>query len=106
MIVNIIWFNTLPWRGRLGGAHYYYDIYAMAKNSYSTHTAIWDPFRVNRTVLVTHGILVQANIMGQIGVFNFNTLLLQLTASLTLIAVASVLVNYVATCFLKYRAYY
>jgi len=67
----------------------------------------WDPnVPENRTVITKHGILVQGNIVGDIGGFNFNNLLIQLTASLTLLATATFGVNCMASQVLKYKKYY
>merc|ERR1719487_2097839 len=104
-MLSISWYNSAPWRGVMSPG-YIYELSAMAKNAYGTHEAVWDPFRKNRTLVAMHGVLLQANIVGRIGDFNFNTLLLQLTASLTLLAVATMIVNYMATFCLKYRDYY
>jgi len=106
MLLSIKWFNTAPWVGILGKPGYVYELDAMPKNAYGLHQTIWAPKEPNRTVISAHGILLQANILGEIGGFNFNGLLLQLTASMTLLAVASFAVNFLATSVLKYKDYY
>merc|ERR1719263_204909 len=106
MMLIINWFNTQPWSG-LGQPGYTYEAFAMAQNSFSVHQEVWaDNLFQSRTLVSNHGIMLQGNIIGQIGNFDFNVMLIQLTASLTLLAVANFVVNYTATCCLKYRYYY
>jgi len=106
MMVSIRYYNAVPWKGVLKDPAYYYEVTAMKENAYGQHEVIWDPYKRNRTVIAMHGILVQASTSGALAGFSFNNLLLQFTASLALLTVASTGVNYLAMYVLKYRAYY
>jgi len=53
-------------------------------------------FHQSRTLLNKHGVFIEAVQGGQIGLFNFNTLLIQLTTSLALLATATVLTDMMA----------
>ncbi|CAE7881115.1 p2xA [Symbiodinium microadriaticum] len=53
-----------------------------------------------------HGLLFEVRAGGQLATFDFTQLLLQLTTSLTLLALATVGVNIMAQYVLRYRHYY
>jgi hypothetical protein len=106
MLVSIDWVNNAPWTGTLSEPYYVYSLTAMPKNAFGLHQTIWDPYRQNRTLMAVHGIMLQGNLIGDIGAFEFNTLLLQLTASVTLLLISSTIVDYAARFGCKYRKYY
>ena len=60
----------------------------------------------HRTVLTRYGIRMTALLIGSLGKFDMTTLLLQLTTSLSLIAIATVMVDYAAIYALKDRKRY
>jgi hypothetical protein len=109
LIMSVYYMNTRPWRG-ITDTRYYYVASAMTKSSYGLKTVQDDPVvpgqPQTRTSLHRHGILVQANVDGKIGSFFFNNLIVQLAASAAMLSVAVVVVDILATNFLKYRQYY
>lgn len=106
MMINIFYYNAVPWSGLLRTPGYYYEVTAMAGNSYGQHAVLWNPAMSSRTLLAMHGMLIQANVVGPVAGFDFNNLLLQLTASLALLTAATLAVNFLAMYVLKYRKYY
>jgi len=105
MTINIKYFNAVPWRG-LVSTRYIYEVQATTATSYGEHDIVWTRYPVNRTLLAKHGIMLQANIAGRVGVFSFNGLLLQLTASLALLTSAALAVNLIARYVMRYRQFY
>lgn len=61
---------------------------------------------LNRTILDRHGVRLIIAQTGEIGAFDFATLLISLTSSLGLLAVASLVVDFMATSVLPLRAVY
>mmetsp|Transcript_104856 Transcript_104856/g.293919 ORF Transcript_104856/g.293919 Transcript_104856/m.293919 type:complete len:495 (-) Transcript_104856:72-1556(-) len=106
MLIDIHYYNAVPWRGVLREPAYYYEVTAMRQNPWGQHKVLWDPHSTNRTVIAMHGVMIRANLGGTIGRFVFNNLLLQLAASLALLAGATTGVNCVAQYMMRYRAYY
>ena len=70
-------------------------------------TATYDPYPTKRNTLNRHGIEVQIVQTGKLGSVDMSTLLINLTTSLTLLALSTTLVDYTALYLLnKKEAYY
>eukprot|EP00405_Crypthecodinium_cohnii_P011580 CAMPEP_0206438488 /NCGR_PEP_ID=MMETSP0324_2-20121206/11658_1 /ASSEMBLY_ACC=CAM_ASM_000836 /TAXON_ID=2866 /ORGANISM="Crypthecodinium cohnii, Strain Seligo" /LENGTH=531 /DNA_ID=CAMNT_0053905953 /DNA_START=151 /DNA_END=1747 /DNA_ORIENTATION=- len=112
IMMNIHYVNTRPWRGVVSNSGYYfYELSGLSKNAYGQHTVIPEAgaftSQSKRTVKAFHGILISATVTGNIGVFSFNNLLIQLAAASALLSVSVVVANLTATsCLCKHRKYY
>mmetsp|Transcript_67176 Transcript_67176/g.194251 ORF Transcript_67176/g.194251 Transcript_67176/m.194251 type:complete len:479 (+) Transcript_67176:112-1548(+) len=106
MLIDIHYYNAVPWRGVLGHSSYYYEVTANRNNAYGQHQVMWDPRSPNRVVIAMHGILIQAGLGGSIGAFVFNNLVLQVAASLALLFWVTAAVNFIAQYMMKHRVYY
>eukprot|EP00622_Pseudochattonella_farcimen_P004040 FR739345.1.p1 GENE.FR739345.1~~FR739345.1.p1 ORF type:complete len:197 (-),score=21.62 FR739345.1:238-828(-) len=87
--------NYVNWKGT-SRVSYTYTPKAVKGSSYKYYNPIYSDYRASRTTLNMHGISIQAIPGGTYRVFDFNNLLIQLTTSLTLFAVATVIVDFVA----------
>lgn len=106
MTINIHYYNTKPWRGILSKPGYWYEVHAVKSSSYGMKRVHWGGRPGNRTVIAMHGILLEGNVVGKIGGLDFNNLLLQLSASMALLAAANFVVNNCAKYLLAHRQYY
>ena len=84
---------------------YVYEAFALDSN-YHTNVIENDRSRRSRVLYNRGGILIVGLQQGKLGVFSFNSLLLQLTASLTLLAVSKTLTDTIATYFCKRKKQY
>ena len=84
MLVHVTLPVTLPALAKVKGSSYKY------------YNPIYSDYRQSRITMNMHGISIQAIPGGTYREFDFNNLLIQLTTSLTLFAVATVIVDFVA----------
>ena len=86
--------------GRAGPITYQYTPYLLTTTSFKLYEEIptGPPlnYRLNRTLLNKHGVKIDLVQSGSLASFSFPALLVSLTTSLTLLAVATVIVDYVA----------
>eukprot|EP00747_Dinoflagellata_sp_TGD_P033759 gnl/TRDRNA2_/TRDRNA2_136826_c0_seq3.p1 gnl/TRDRNA2_/TRDRNA2_136826_c0~~gnl/TRDRNA2_/TRDRNA2_136826_c0_seq3.p1 ORF type:complete len:340 (-),score=45.75 gnl/TRDRNA2_/TRDRNA2_136826_c0_seq3:55-1074(-) len=104
--LQIQYFNTWPWHGLIGEVSYIYNLVPVAKNPYKSTDLVWTNYPTSRTKRDMHGILLSAVGAGRLGGFSATNLLVQLTTSLTLLAISSFLVTSLAIYVLKHRPYY
>ena len=103
IIVSISYDNTNPWSGvvdtykktdtKNSNIHYQYTISYLQDTSFKTIEAKYFKYPSSRSVLNRHGIRIFVVQAGQLGQFDATQLLLQLTTSLTLLAIANTVVD-------------
>jgi len=110
LMVEVEYKNSRPWWGvypNYQDVSYVLRIKPVDESTYKetevTYKATED---MNRVVLTRYGIRMTALLIGSLGKFDMTTLLLQLTSSLGLIAVATLIVDYAAIYALKDRKRY
>lgn len=110
--LKIKYFDTWPWHGVLLDADrkplvsYVYSLSPLQANPYKVSDVLYSDYPAKRRRRDMHGIYLSAMPDGELGVFDLQTLLVTLTTSLTLLALAATAVKYVAMYFLKQRRYY
>merc|ERR1712187_1104123 len=104
--LQIYYFNSWPWHGRLGNISYISNLIPMQKNPYKTTSLVWDRYPEHRIKRDIHGILFSVKGAGQLAAFSFQQLLVTLTTSLALLAISATIVRYLALYVLKQRPYY
>lgn len=104
--LTIQYSNTRQWRGLTDKIRYTYVPAVVPGSSFKVTQLSQGPTPSKRVQLDQHGILVEVLAGGTLATFSFSNLLVQLTTSLTLLAMATVGVNYLAMYALKYRHYY
>jgi len=99
--------NTRLWHGLETNISYIYRPSAMPQSTYKstaiTSTSLDGSQRLKRDM---HGMLFEVKPGGDLAIFDFTQLLLQLTTSLTLLAMATIGVNILAQYVLSKRHYY
>ena len=120
VISNIKYENFKPWAGASGDAiTYSYELYGLTAGSYNQNEIIYQfpdgssqPTNTSqglpqkRDVIQNHGVSFHFLQDGQLAAFEFSTLLTKLTSSLTLLAIATTVVNYLALYAMRNRKYY
>ena len=113
LVVEVEYSNIRSWSGLSGAITYQYTPYLLSATSYKLYDVIWegDPttaggYRQNRTLLNKHGVKVDLVQSGNLAAFSFSVLLVSLTTSLTLLAVATVITDYVALYLMPDRVKY
>jgi len=99
LIMQVDYTNTLSWAGVADAIQYTYTPYLLGSTSFKMYDAVYsgaNDYRQNRTLLNKHGVKIDLLQGGDLGAFSFQQLLLSLTTSLTLLAVATVVTDYVA----------
>ncbi|CAE8614979.1 unnamed protein product [Polarella glacialis] len=108
----IQYFNTWPWHGVLkkssgsDDVSYVYSLIPQAENPYKVTTIIWLAYPTRRVRQNAHGLYLAVVPTESLAAFDLQTLLLTLTTSLTLLAMGSVVVKYLAMYVLQQREYY
>lgn len=103
--IEIHYFNVLPTTaGRLPIQYYYRLIPILAP--YKLVGAEWVLRPTRRAKLDRRGVLFTVATSGQLGAFDFLTLLLTLTSSMALLAVSATLVKFLALYVLKQKSYF
>jgi len=99
--------NWRFWYGRQENISYIYRPLAMPQSTFKAASLLGtDLSPQQRLKKDQHGILFEVRPGGQLAVFDFTQLLLQLTTSLTLLAMATVGVNFLAQYVLRKRHFY
>lgn len=108
VIVNlqIEYSNTRLWKGIEDPTRYLYKPSVIPGSSYKTTVAVSSAYPDLRVRRDLHGVLFDVRPGGTLAVFDFTQLLLQLTTSLTLLALSTVGVNLLAQHVLRLRHYY
>jgi hypothetical protein len=110
LMLEVEYKNSRPWWGvypTYSDVMYVLRVKPVEASTYKETDITYKPNEENnRVVLTRYGIRMTALLIGQLGKFDMTTLLLQLTTSLSLIAVATVLVDYLAIYFLKDKKIY
>eukprot|EP00434_Breviolum_minutum_P033180 symbB.v1.2.029359.t1/scaffold3205.1/size61222/1 len=99
--------NSKDWHGLQENISYLYKPSVVPQSTFKT--TVLSPLSLSgskRLKKDVHGVLFEVRPSGQLAVFDFTQLLLQLTTSLTLLALATVGVNILAQYVLRYRHYY
>lgn len=110
--MKIHYFDTWPWHGVLREEDgrtkvlYVYSLVPLKDNPYKVSDVLYSKYPDERVQRDMHGIYLTAVPEGELGIFDVQTLLLTITTSLTLLAIAATLVRYIAMYFLKQRNYY
>eukprot|EP00035_Acanthoeca_spectabilis_P023428 m.449312 g.449312 ORF g.449312 m.449312 type:complete len:446 (-) comp19801_c0_seq1:152-1489(-) len=99
------WVGTNGWTGRMH-INYYYEVTLLPDSSYKFENTVYDLVLDRRWVKTKYGLRFVVLQQGSIGQFDFLTLLLTGTASLSLLAIATVLVDFLATNVLADRKLY
>eukprot|EP00929_Paragymnodinium_shiwhaense_P012519 TRINITY_DN11979_c0_g1_i1.p1 TRINITY_DN11979_c0_g1~~TRINITY_DN11979_c0_g1_i1.p1 ORF type:complete len:506 (+),score=54.50 TRINITY_DN11979_c0_g1_i1:84-1601(+) len=98
--------NTQDWHGLLGTTRYTYKPQHVPASTYKTTVLMDTQYPDHRVKRDQHGVLFVVKAGGQLAVFDFTQLLLQLTTSLALLALATLGVNMLAQYVLRHRRYY
>jgi len=110
LVMQVEYTNTASWSGLTGNITYTYKPKLLHSSSFKLYDNIWEgPFgnyRENRTLLNKHGIKIDLVQTGFLSSFSFSNLLVSLTTSLTLLAVASVITDYIALFLMPDRLQY
>ena len=99
MVMQVDYSNTLSWKGLSNKIQYTYTPTMLSGSSFKTYTSVYQGYpnyRENRTLLNKHGIKIDLVQAGDLGAFSFSELLVSLTTSLTLLAMATVITDYIA----------
>jgi len=105
--LNIDYSNSVPWHGLQANISYLYKPSVIPRSTFKTTEASpLSPDGLHVLKKSLHGLLFEVRAGGQLATFDFTQLLLQLTTSLTLLALATVGVNIMAQYVLRYRHYY
>ncbi|CAJ1337196.1 unnamed protein product [Effrenium voratum] len=107
--INLIidYSNSKAWHGLQTNISYVYKPAVIPQSTFKT--TVLSPLSTDGHKMLKknmHGIFFNVQPGGQLAVFDFTQLLLQLTTSLTLLAMATVGVNILAQYVLRYRHYY
>jgi len=97
--------NTELWRG-VTSTRYVYKPSILTGTTYKTTSTVSTQYPGSRIKKDMHGILFQVQPGGELAVFDFTQMLLQLTTSLTLLAMATIGVNLLAQYVLRNRHFY
>eukprot|EP00929_Paragymnodinium_shiwhaense_P105926 TRINITY_DN70975_c0_g1_i1.p1 TRINITY_DN70975_c0_g1~~TRINITY_DN70975_c0_g1_i1.p1 ORF type:complete len:520 (+),score=89.29 TRINITY_DN70975_c0_g1_i1:227-1786(+) len=100
------YYNTWPWHLPLGTVSYVYSLEAQTTAPYKVSEIVWTEYPDKRVKRDLHGMFLSVKPAGQLAVFDFQTMLVTLTTSLALLAVADTAVRYVALNVMKLRPYY
>lgn len=106
--LSIVYQNFWPWKGLLGTEKIIavYELRPALTNSYKSTSLVWDQFGASRVQQDLRGMLLSVRPAGQLARFDFQAMLLTATTSLTLLAIASVVVKYLAIWVLHFKEYY
>mmetsp|Transcript_119788 Transcript_119788/g.284604 ORF Transcript_119788/g.284604 Transcript_119788/m.284604 type:complete len:488 (-) Transcript_119788:197-1660(-) len=110
--LKIQYFDTWPWHGVLRNEDgqpkvlYVYSLVPLKDNPYKVSDLVYSDYPNKRVRREMHGIYVAVTPEGELGVFDLQTLLVTVTTSLTLLALAATVVKYIAMYFLTQRKYY
>jgi len=88
------------------GVRYVYKLQAIPGSSYKETRIVTTDYPTKRVKQDLHGILFELQASGQLATFDFTNMLIQLTTSLALLAVATTVVNLLAQYVLKYSPFY
>jgi len=104
LILKVEYSNTRSWSGLSKDITYLYTPFLLSDTSFKLYESIWEgtggDYRANRTLLNKHGVKIDLVQGGNLAKFSFSQLLVSLTTSLTLLAVATVITDIVALYFL------
>mmetsp|Transcript_40669 Transcript_40669/g.93447 ORF Transcript_40669/g.93447 Transcript_40669/m.93447 type:complete len:498 (+) Transcript_40669:64-1557(+) len=109
MVVRIVieYHNFRPFHlGVQSEVHYVYKLTALPGSTYKETRTINTHYPTQRVKEDLHGVLFQMQPGGSLASFSFTDMLIQLTTSLALLAVATTVVNTLAQYFLKYSPFY
>jgi len=110
LVVEVEYNNVADWSGVTTNITYVYKPKLLHSSSYKLYDSVWQgsfgAYRENRTLLNKHGIKIDLVQSGDLAMFSFSNLLVSLTTSLTLLAVASVMTDYIALYILPDRERY
>lgn len=107
LVMNLIieYSNTERWKG-IRPVSYVYVLSEIPQSTYKLAALLPGSSQQERVKKDMHGVLFEVRPGGSLAVFDFTQLLLQLTTSLTLLAMATVGVNILAQNVLRLRHYY
>eukprot|EP00931_Biecheleriopsis_adriatica_P062128 TRINITY_DN37404_c0_g1_i2.p1 TRINITY_DN37404_c0_g1~~TRINITY_DN37404_c0_g1_i2.p1 ORF type:complete len:413 (+),score=70.97 TRINITY_DN37404_c0_g1_i2:44-1240(+) len=100
--LKISYFDTWPWHGVLKtddgtpSISYVYSLIPLKENPYKVTQLVYSDYPTKRVKQDMHGIYLSVVAEGQLGIFDLQTLLITVTTSLTLLALAATLVKYLA----------
>merc|ERR1712110_900837 len=83
-----------------------YDLRPLKNNPYKATTLVYTDYPLRRQKLDIHGVYFDVTPAGLLAEFRLDVMLLQLTTSLTLIAVSTTIVQMLAVYVLTHRKYY
>ena len=106
MSVLIKYSNSAPWFGLRGRVSYSYHVDAIPTNAYKQREQVWTEHPTRRTLVSKHGIYMEVLQGGQLAGFSFTSMLLRLTTSMALLAVATSIVDVLACFVLDKSALY
>eukprot|EP00041_Stephanoeca_diplocostata_P016590 m.327616 g.327616 ORF g.327616 m.327616 type:complete len:470 (-) comp20418_c0_seq1:248-1657(-) len=107
VLVEINYINYKPWTGTHGGAiEYVYTIKLLPSSSYKYEEEVYSIDMMTREVLTKYGIRFVVLQTGQLGKFDATTTLIALTTSLGLLAVSTLIVDFLATNVFKDKEVY
>lgn len=107
VMIAIQYHNVRLWRlTTLPTPYYFYNVSIINGSTYKEVDVVFSKFPTERVKLDKHGILFEVSSAGQLATFSATNMLIQLTTSLTLMAMATVIVNVMAQYVLKFRHYY
>ncbi|GMH69316.1 hypothetical protein TrRE_jg6064, partial [Triparma retinervis] len=109
MVMQVDYSNTLSWKGLSNKIQYTYTPTMLSGSSFKVYDNVYQGYpnyRANRTLLNKHGIKIDLVQAGDLGAFSFSELLVSLTTSLTLLAMATVITDYIALYLLPDKELY
>ena len=106
LLLSISLSNTAPWVGQVDTT-YEYSVEAVFGSKSKVSQTIWTGNSTDtRTIRDAHGLRFNVVFTGEVGAYDTTTLLLQLTSSLALLALATTITDQVAITFMRNKGLY
>uniref|UniRef100_A0A7S1GFI7 Purinergic receptor n=1 Tax=Bicosoecida sp. CB-2014 TaxID=1486930 RepID=A0A7S1GFI7_9STRA len=106
LVLNIEYTNIKPWSGVQPDITYEYKLDVLHGTKSKVEQQIFKQYPQQRVIRDQHGLKLVVIQTGRLGIFDVQTLLVQLTTTLTLFAAATTLVDLLALYVLPHRAAY
>eukprot|EP00741_Cyanophora_paradoxa_P005524 tig00000900_g5356.t1 len=85
---------------------YKYKVRAIQGKKYKAEEVLWAPYPSRRVIRNRHGLLITFVAVGEVGVFSFQTMLINLVTALGLMAVATTVTDMLALHLMPQKKYY
>jgi len=103
--LDISYRNWKNWIGTFGSPTYDYNLRVVPGSSYKYETTTY-PDDTSRLVKTKFGIRIAVLQTGQLGVFSFSTMMIEITTMVTYLAVSTLVIDFLATKVVKQKQQY